>query len=159
MARGTAFPERESTDYLPNLDSGEKPLSYKQLKLTIVSMPVATVSEREFKSTVEMEAFLEEEIVIRIHPSGDMNAPAVVPVGCNGEQVWLPRGRAISIPRKFIESLTRYETAYRSEETEGKNNDEGYREVPRASQPYPFTVIRDPHPKGRAWLARVMRGG
>lgn len=154
-----ARPERESTDYLPNLDDGEQPLSYKNLKMTASAQPVATVTEREFKDSAAMEAFMQEEIVIRIHPTNDVNAPPCVPVGCNGEQVWLPRGRAISIPRKFIESLTRFETALASERQRDPNADDGYVQRTRASQPYPFSVIQDKHPKGRAWLERVMRGG
>lgn len=150
--------ELESTDYLPNLPQDEVPMSYKNLKLTLVAMPVATVSEREFKSTVEMEAFMQEEIVIRIHPTGDKNAPPVVPVGCNGEQVWLPRGKAISIPRKFVESLTSYEVSFSTERARDPNSDEGMVQRTAANQPYPFTVIRDTNPRGRAWLERVMRG-
>ena len=83
----------------------------------------------------------------------------MVPIGCNGEHVWLPRGRAISIPRKFIESLARYELSFASEQSKDPNSDEGFVQRQRASQPYPFTVIRDDNPKGRAWLERMMRGG
>jgi hypothetical protein len=157
MARGTR--ELESTDYLPNLDAGEQPVSYRNLKITLVSQQVTPVSEREFKTQAENEAFMQEEIVIRLHPTSDKNAPPVVPVGCNGEQVWLPRGRPISIPRKFIESLARYETSFTSVRTQDPNADEGFVNKASAAQPYPFSVIRDENPKGRAWLERIMRGG
>lgn len=151
--------EIESTDYLPNLPQDEVPMSYKNLKITLVAMPVVPVDEREFKTTVEMEAFMQEEIVIRIHPTGDKSAPPVVPLGCNGEQVWLPRGKAVSIPRKFVESLTAYEVSFSTERARDPNSDEGMVQRTAANQPYPFTVIRDTNPKGRAWLERVMRGG
>lgn len=151
--------ELESTDFLPNLSQDETPMSYKNLKLTLVAMPVATVSEREFKTTVEMEAFMQEEIVIRIHPTGDKNAPPVVPVGCNGEQLWLPRGRAISLPRKFVESLTGYEVTFATERARDPNSDEGMVQRTASNQPYPFTVLQDRNPRGRAWLERVMHGG
>lgn len=151
--------EIESTDYLPNLPQDEMPLSYKQLKVTLVAMPVATISEREFKTTVEMEAFMQEEIVIRIHPTGDKSAPPVIPIGCNNEQIWVPRGKAVSLPRKFVESLTGYELAFSTERARDPNSDEGMVQRTAANQPYPFTVIRDTNPKGRAWLERVMRGG
>lgn len=151
--------EIESTDYLPNLDQGEQVTSYKNLKLTLVAAPIVPVGEREFKSTAEMEAFMNEEVVIRIHPTGDKNAVPVVPVGCNGEMVWLPRGRAISIPRRFVENLARYETSYTTERARDPNSDEGMVQRTAANQPYPFTIIRDNHPKGRAWLERLMSGG
>lgn len=151
--------EIESADYLPNLDNNEQVLDYRNLKVTLVAMPVTPVGEREFKDVVEAEAFMQDQIVIRIHPTGDVNAPPVVPVGCNGEVVWLPRGRPVSIPRKFIESLARYETGYATQRAMDPNADEGMVQRTRANQPYPFTVVRDNHPKGRAWLERVMRGG
>lgn len=154
-----AIKERESTDYLPNLDDGEQPLSYKNFRMKAVDQPIATVGDREFKNTVEMEAFLQEEVMLRIHPTNDVNAPPFVPVGCNGDQVWLPRGKAISIPRKFIESLARYEAALTTEQQQDPNADNGYLQRTRASQPYPFAIIQDRHPKGRAWLERIMRGG
>lgn len=157
MARGNR--ELESTDFLPQLDQGEGVLSYKNLKLTLVAPPIVPVGEREFKTVVEMEQFMHEEIVIRIHPTGDKSAPPVVAVGCNGEHVWLPRGRAISIPRKFVENLARYETAYTTERSRDPNSDEGMVQRSAANQPFPFTVISDPHPKGRAWLERIMVGG
>jgi hypothetical protein len=151
--------ELESTDFLPNLDQAEGVLSYKNLKLTLVAPPIVPVGEREFKDVAEMEAFMHSEIVIRIHPTGDKSAPPVVAVGCNGEHVWLPRGRAISIPRKFVENLARYETAYSTERNRDPNSDEGMVQRTAANQPFPFTVIRDGHPKGRAWLERIMVGG
>ena len=151
--------EVESTDYLPNLDAGEQPLSWKDLKLTMVARSVATVGEREFQSSVDMEAFMHEEIVIRIHHSGDKNAPPLVPIGCNGETVWLPRGKAISIPRKFVERLCAYELSYSTETARDPNSNEGMTQRIRASQPYPFAVIREHNPRGRAWLERLMVGG
>lgn len=157
MARGQR--EIESADFLPNLDNNEQVLDYRNLKVTLVALPITPVGEREFKDAIEAEAFMQDQIVIRIHPTGDVNAPPVVPVGCNGEVVWLPRGRPVRIPRKFIESLTRFETGYSTQRAMDPNADEGMVQRTRANQPYPFTVILDNHPKGRAWLERVMRGG
>lgn len=158
MSRVSTRQEVESSDYLPDFGS-EKILDYRNLKLTLVAQPIVAVGDREFKDVVEAEAFMQELIVIRVHPTSDINAPPLVPAGCNGEVVWLPRGQPVNIPRKFIESLARYETNYATQRAQDPNADDGMVQRTRANQPYPFTVIHDPHPKGRAWLDRTMRGG
>lgn len=151
--------ELETTDYLPNLDDSEQVLDYRSLKIELVAQPIVHVSEREFDTAAEAAAFSEEPVVIRVHPTGDENAPPMVPVGCNGEVVWLPRGQPVRLPRKFVESLCRYDVRFSSQRANNPNADEGMVQRKRASQPYPFTVVADKNPKGRAWLERVMRGG
>lgn len=157
MARPGASRELNPMDYAPNM--GEKPISYKAFKRVLSAPAVTPVSEREFKDTVELTAFMEEPVVIRLHPTTDENAEPFVPVGCNGEQAWLPRGVNIEIPRKFLESLCGLQVRFRTERVQDPNAEEGYVQRASASMPYPFQIISDPNPKGRAWIERVMRGG
>lgn len=147
----------ESLNFVPNM--GEKPISYKAFRRVLTAPAVTPVSEREFRDTAEMAAFMEELVIIRMHTTTDVNAEPFVPVGCNGEQTWLPRGVPIEIPRKFIESLTGLTVSFRTERVQDPNAEEGFVQRASASQAYPFEILSDPNPKGRAWLARVLRGG
>lgn len=148
--------EINALDYVPQ---GNQPVSYKQFRRVLSQPAVAAVSEREFQNEAEYAAFMEEEIVLLMHPTSDLNAEPFVPVGCNGEQIWLPRGVPISIPRKFVESLTGLQVTYRTERVQDPNAEEGYVQRTRMSMPYPFQVVTDRNPKGKAWLERVLRGG
>ena len=156
MARSHSY---ESTDLLPPPSEFADVPSYKNFKVTLVAAPIMPISEREFTDNIELSKFMEEELVIKVHETSDQNAPPWVPVGCNGEQVWLRRGTKIRIPRKFVECLTRYDTAFTSVMVADPNADEGRVQRPRAYQAYPFEVLHDPSQKGKAWLSRVMRGG
>ena len=84
MARGAPTRELETTDYLPNLDDSEQVLDYRRLKIELVAQPIVHVTEREFSTAAESAAFSEESIVIRVHPTGDENAPPMVPAWQTG---------------------------------------------------------------------------
>jgi hypothetical protein len=121
---------------------------------------VQVVTEREFKSTpegnVEYEAFMRQPIVIRISRTGDKNEPAYAFVGDNGVSVWIPREKPVRLPRCFVETLARsQERHYRQERNPDPNADEGMTTRRSGSASYPFAVLHDPDPRGRAWLQRV----
>ena len=118
------------------------------------------VTEREFKTVAETEAFMNDLLVIEIHTSTDKNAPVVCEVGVNGDKVVIPRGRKVRIPRRFVERLAQSQaTSFRQERHANPDADEGMVTKRSTAQEYPFSVLKDPSPKGSAWLARVIREG
>lgn len=155
MARGSNQ-EIHSTDFV---ESGQRqPLDWRVLRTG--SPQIETITEREFKTTAENEAFMEELVVIEVHRSTDKNAVPQVPVGVNGDKIWIPRGLPVRLPRKFVGVLAQsQEAAFRTDDNPDPNADEG--KVIRRTNGlvYPFSVIRDDNPRGRAWLERVTRGG
>lgn len=138
---------------------GRQVVSYKQLKLTLVPQNIVAVSDREFQKAAEMEAFMQELVTIVVHKTTDKNDEPWVPVGCNGEHVWLPRGTYIEIPRKFLESLMRTTRSYKSVENADPRADEGYTQQHDDTLRFRFDMVEDGNPKGRAWMRRVMYQG
>lgn len=108
--------------------------------------------------SIELEKFMQEGVVVELHTSTDPNAAPVVFVGCNGDTRWLPRGVPIKIPRKFVERLAQVKEArFKTTENPDRSADNSMQTKRTQASPYGFSVIRDPNPKGRAWLEAVRR--
>lgn len=129
----------------------------------IASMEV--IDEREFnlrtkEGKTEYEEFMQMPMIISVNETTDDNAPPLVPVGDNGDTRWLPRGPKIRIQRKFVEILAKaQERKIKSVRNTDPGAEEGMLTKKRTAQSYGFSVIHDPHPKGRAWLERITRQG
>jgi hypothetical protein len=136
-------------------------VDYKMLTQASLRSTVAPVTERELKDSIEIEKFMNEMLVIRIHDTNDKNAPPRVFVGDNGEQLWLPRKLKIRIPRRFVERLAQsHEQSFTQKRNQDPNADEGMTTASSTAQPYPFEVIYDPRGVlGQRWLRRTMREG
>lgn len=150
--------EVEATDYInPELDGV---IEFEQIRRQGMVM-IQPVTDREFNTLDEegktaYEAFMNERIVIRIHETTDKNEPPYAFVGDNGDCVWIPRARPVRLPRKFVETLARSQVrAYHQQRDPNPNADEGMQTFRRVGASYPFSVIEDKNPRGRAWLARV----
>lgn len=150
----------EATDYRsPELDNA---IDFSFLATGGTS--IQPVNEREFPSTaegkLEYEQFMRQPVTIRIHKTSNPNDIPSVPVGLNGVQAWLPRDKPIKIPRAFVEVLAQAQVRnYRQERESDPDAAEGMRTRRYGGLEYPFEVIHDPHPKGRAWLNRIVHGG
>lgn len=108
----------------------------------------------------EYEAFMQEPVEIKLHQSTDKNAPWAVFVGINGDNRWLPRGVALRIQRKFVERLAQsQERTFETKDNPDPAADVGKTVLSRQANPYEFSVLRDPNPKGRRWLANMLRQG
>ena len=116
------------------------------------------VTAREFDTMdIEYEQFMEMPVVIRIHETADPRTAPIVAVGLNGVQRWIPRGNPIKIQRKFVENLLRSaEVNIRTVKNPDREADEGMIQRRTTTMPYGFELMWDGHPKGRAWLERVM---
>lgn len=154
MAR-TAAPTH-ATDHLDTENDGV--LDFTHFRLNATEPAIVTLEGREFKDAVEYETFMAEPVVIEIHTSTDKNAPTHALVGVNGEQVWLPRGQRIRIPRRFVERLARSQSvAYKTERNRDMDADVAMDTHKTTAMDYGFSVLRDPNPKGDQWLRRVVR--
>lgn len=98
----------------------------------------------------DLEAFMHEPVAVMIHPSskeGDLSGASVT---VNGDRIDIPRGKTVTIKRKFVEALARARTVTYIQNWENMNPTEITPPAPRVALSYPFDVVRD-SPKGRAW--------
>lgn len=110
-------------------------------------------------------AFYEEKLDVMLMDSMDPNPEPYVFVSVNGRgpmpgavSQWVPRNQIIPMARKYVEVLARAKPV--SMRTVDGIDAEGYKTKvlkQTMSLRYPFTVIRDPNPRGPAWLREVMR--
>ncbi len=133
-----------------------------------VHIPASGVLVREAESIVQAEpgttndqlaelAFNEEVLTIRLERSPEKNAPKFVDAYVNGEQAWIPVGQPCNIKRKFVAVLARaqpYDVQTEVDDTDGEPRN---RVVRNARSKYPFSVLRDPSPRGFDWLTKVMQ--
>lgn len=150
-----ATKEIHSTDYL---DTYEEALDFVTIQAG--ARPIEAITEREFKDRIEFEKFMQDVLVIKVHSTGDPNEPPSAFVGSNGRKGWIPRDVPIKIRREFVGSLAQGQlTIWRTEKVADPEAPEGTRARKKTAAAYPFDVLVDPHPRGRAWLERMMRQG
>lgn len=140
-------------------------------------------ADADFRKIAEDAAFMNELVQIRFLPSQDPNAPKLVELGVNtagatgkmraptedypagkpgvaatgGKSVkkGFERGRVYAIPRYLVEAAAHAKIQVLEQSSHPRNPYEIVQTL-RDSFLYPFEVINDPNPKGRAWLDRVM---
>ncbi len=122
---------------------------------------IEPITEREWKNAEEAEKFYNERLDIEVNQTNDKNAPPFAEAGVNGHMVWFPRGVRINgVPRKFVEALARsQDTTFKTQQVRDPNADNQMQTLRNRATCYGFSVLRDPNPRGRAWLERVMREG
>lgn len=124
-------------------------------------------------SQVQELAFMEEPMTIYIEPSGSEEAEQFAYVAVNGKdaevfdherQRWIPMGylpvgREVTTKRKYVEVLAR------SKPQKVKTRIDDPRGDPRnviqrfTHSRFPFSVLEDRNPQGRAWLSRIKAEG
>lgn len=104
----------------------------------------------------EMEAFMNEPVMVTVMSSGRDNETPYVMVGVNGVTQMFKRDVPIVVKRKYVERLARAkETGY--DQTVDERIGERMNSLQsRNSLRYPFTVNRDDNPRGSAWLRAIL---
>jgi hypothetical protein len=126
-------------------------------------MPVVTndvtidaASAKDLHKIAADEAFMHELVTINVHPTTDENSPPYVILSVNGTNCPVPRGRTVDIKRKYVEVLARMkETRYNQIQGDSGRPDD-LQLVARTGLCYPFDMIEDKNPRGRAWLSKVL---
>jgi hypothetical protein len=116
-------------------------------------------SDNELGRVAAQEAFMNEPIKIRLATTTDPNATpyAIVTVNDVRNRAVIPRGVPFDVKRSHVEVLARMrETRYTQPNRNMSDPESGNGLVPQHAMVYPFEVLHDPNPKGRAWLERVM---
>lgn len=144
------YPDAE--DQMTPIEMGGE-VNMDDLKPAVITGP----SQKDYLKEL---AFMEELIEIRVLEDTDPNSENPVPCGVNGANLWLERGKAVVIKRKYVEALARSkQTAIKTPEIVGPSADGGMerKTVIRktTNSRYPFEVLRDPNPRGAEWLRAI----
>lgn len=119
---------------------------------------VQVVAESDLAETAASEAFMHEVLEIQLFPSTDPMAPPYAQLGVNGVRCVLPRAVPVRVQRKFVEVLARMKETRTTQDMTPNSQGEITMDTFRGHTGlvYPFTVLKDPNPKGAAWLANVL---
>lgn len=118
---------------------------------------VETVAEtKDFSALAASEAFMNELVTVEVHATTDENQAPHIIVNCNGTNQPILRGVRMQVRRKYVEILARMkETKYTQVVPNPAAPDVSEMRA-RSGLAYPFTVVDDPNPRGRAWLQNVL---
>lgn len=118
---------------------------------------VETVAEsRDFRQLAADEAFMNEFVTVLVHSTTDENQAPHVIVNCNGTNQPIIRGVPTKVRRKYVEILARMkETKYNQVTPNPAAPDISHMQA-RHGLAYPFDLVDDANPRGRAWLQNVL---
>lgn len=117
---------------------------------------IETPATTEFGREMQEEAFMNEMVEVVLADTTDENAPPHIMLSCNGVTQPLMRGVPTKIRRKFVEILARCKESKYSQRVANPMEPDRIEMVQRTANAYPFEVVEDKNPKGRAWLRAVM---
>lgn len=118
---------------------------------------IETVAEsRDFRALAADEAFMNEMVEVMVHSSTDENQAPHVIVNCNGTNQPIVRGVPTMIRRKYLEILARMKETKYSQVTRNPAAPDQIDMIARHGLAYPFELLSDANPRGRAWLQNVL---
>jgi hypothetical protein len=118
---------------------------------------IETVAEsRDFSKLAADEAFMNELVTVMVHSTTDENQPNHVVVNCNGMNQPLIRGVPTTVKRKYVEILARMKETKYTQVTRNPSAPDQIDMVARHGLSYPFDLVEDKNPRGRAWLQNVL---
>lgn len=106
---------------------------------------------------LELMRFNEDELEVHVHLTNEKEAEAVFEVSVNGRSEFFRRGERKKCRRKFVEQMARAKITTYAQERRGTADGEMYDvQIPTTALRYPFSVLKDPHPRGADWLESVL---
>ena len=100
--------------------------------------------------------FNEELVDVMVHESTDKNAEPIVATYVNGVSQYFKRGEVQTVKRKFLAALA-YAKQTSIVTSIQQTNDDVYNRINKhTALRYPFSVQRDPNPRGAAWLKSLL---
>lgn len=119
---------------------------------------VQNVAESDLARVAADEAFMNEIVEVIIFPTTDPQAPPYARPGVNGEAVTIFRNVPTKVKRKHIEVLARMKETRVTQDLTPSNDGQITMASLRGHTglAYPFQVIKDPNPKGSAWLGNIL---
>ena len=116
--------------------------------------PVTQVPD--FKKMAADEAFMNEMVTVMVHTTTDENQAPHVVVNCNGVNQPIIRGIPTKVKRKYVEILARMKETKYTQITPNPSSPDVSEMRARTGYAYPFELVEDKNPRGKAWLSHVM---
>lgn len=110
----------------------------------------------DFREMAASEAFMNEHVTIMVHSTTDENQAPHVIVNCNGTNQPIIRGVPTKVRRKYVEILARMKETKYTQVTPNPAAPDVSEMRARHGLAYPFDLVEDANPKGRAWLQNVL---
>ena len=102
------------------------------------------------------EVFMNELVEVMVHASTDENQSPHVILNCNGTNQPILRGVPMRVRRKYVEILARMKETKYSQITRNPGAPDQIDMIARHGLAYPFEMLSDENPRGRAWLSNVL---
>lgn len=129
----------------------------KGIEITDDAPVIETVAEsKDFRQLAADEAFMNELVTVMIHSTTDENQAPHVIVNCNGTNQPIIRGVPTKIRRKYVEILARMKETKYTQVTPNPAAPDVSELRARHGLAYPFDLVDDANPRGRAWLQNVL---
>lgn len=108
------------------------------------------------KDHAAMLQFLDEPVTVNIAETSEPGAENPVVLWVNGRSCVIPRGRDMTVRRMYVELLLRAkpEGINTRITRDGDGNVKNHVDKTRALK-YPFAIVHDTNPRGRAWAQKV----
>ena len=104
----------------------------------------------------ELEAFMNEPVMVTVLSGGRDNEAQFVQVSVNGVIQMFRRNCPIVVKRKFVERLARAKETGYDQELDDRLGERMNAVQPINSLRYPFQVNRDDNRLGQAWLRSIL---
>lgn len=135
----------------------EKEISVTGKAEVVSETSIETVPGPVLGEFAELEKFMNEPLEVLVFEPYDKGQENVVQTSVNGKNQFIIRGIPQTVKRKYVEVLARARKVnvsadgYKDPTGEAKNTVR----ITSGLQ-YPFQVVRDPNPKGPAWLRQIL---
>ena len=116
--------------------------------------PVSQVVD--LRELAASEVFMNELVEVMVHSSTDENQAPHVILNCNGTNQPILRGVPTRVRRKYVEILARMKETKYSQVTRNPAAPDQIDMIARHGLAYPFEMLSDENPRGRAWLQNVL---
>lgn len=114
------------------------------------------IPTQDLQKEIEVESFMNEIVTVEVAETTNENEPPTFVLSVNGIHQPVMRGQPIRMRRMFVEVLARCKETKYNQRQANPNQPDRIELAPRTALAYPFQVIEDPNPKGRAWLRAVL---
>lgn len=155
VQRTTADPVSENT-----IGQGASRLlkSTGDSKVAMETPTIALASEFGMdQEKLEMLAFMNEPVTVRIGTTTDKNAEQVFEININGNLEFFRRGETKTVKRFIVDRMLRLkETVYSQKEVINSEGIKDILHIPHTALKYDFSIERDDNPLGDSWKRHTL---
>lgn len=148
-------PERHDAMEVDQVDKGSADFDDDG---NLIKPILGEVNDPIIQEKIAMEKFMTDELVVNIQGSPDIRHSKTFSIAVNGDVEVFTTGETKTVKRKFVEGLCRAKNvAYTNREVVDENGVKKFVYDPRSGLRFGFSVMSDPHPRGRDWLEHTLR--